>query len=231
MENLNEQLKNLYSKNWDVLLEKLDSDENPIAGCFPLVIKINEEKYKNSDFKLMVFGKETNGWDEGDGTLDSVLETYYKFTDSQGEFNVDYRSFFWDRVKDFHRTLKVKSNKNIYLIYNNLLKIGKLDSGRPPKYITDMERKYFSVIEDEIKILRPDLLLFLSGENYDDVIHDIWGDIEYQAINPYQKNELAKMNIPGVKLALRSAHPQEITSWSKHEYEKLFNTIIDQIIF
>lgn len=231
MENLNEQLKELYSKNWDVLLEELDSDKLEVASSYPLLIKINEKKYEKSNFKWMVFGKETNGWDVYDGTIDSVLDNYYRFTDSSGNFDVDYKSFFWDRVKDFHRVLDEKAKQNTYLIYNNLLKIGKLDSGTPPKYITDIERKHFSVIKDEINILKPDMLLFLSGKNYDHIINDIWGDVAMDAIAPYENDLLVRINIPGVKLAMRSKHPQEITAMSKIEYEKLFNTIINQISF
>ena len=52
MESINEKLVKLYSDKWDILLKKLDQndDENPIKSAYPLLISINEEKYYNKTF-------------------------------------------------------------------------------------------------------------------------------------------------------------------------------------
>lgn len=65
---INKQLKDLYTSKFQQgnpcilqLLREMRRGENPPA--YPLLLKINEEKYNNADLKIMIMGQETDSWE------------------------------------------------------------------------------------------------------------------------------------------------------------------------
>lgn len=114
------------------------------------------------------------------------------------------------------------------MIWNNIVKIGKFDDkGFPPDYIYEVEREHFSVIKDELKILKPTIVLFLTGPNYDSVIADNFGELTYSKLpTDYSEREIAKVNLTGVPFAFRTYHPNYL--W-RNDINSYFQTIIDKI--
>ena len=226
---INEKLKSLYYTKWPLIITELEKsdDENPIASAYPMLIKVNEEKFNNANMKFMFFGQEPNVWDASDN-IDGLMDFYYLFTACENDFKVKRRGHFWNGLKKLHELLKEEFNdRSIYPIYNNVIKIGRIDkAGRPPNYIYEIERRCFDVIKEELKILQPDFCLFFSGPDYDNVLKDIFGEIEYNPVIPYAERELAKINIPGIDLALRTYHPNFLY---RNDIDDYFETILGQI--
>lgn len=213
---MNELLQKLYSSQWDGISNMLQSfnEEEPKdyenLSTHPLLIKTNKE-YENADLKIMFFGQETFFWggENNDGIfeegieMDSLFNLYDTFYLQRGY--EQYGKPFWN----FVRNLRRNSPKNSDYIWNNVLKIGKCSSGTPQQGLINYTFEYFNVIPQEIDILEPDVLLFLSGHGYDGYIKRGIGDFSIVPIEGFSINELCELkfeSIPG-KLALRTYHP------------------------
>jgi hypothetical protein len=121
----NEKLVELY-KSIDVCEEiddynsKLkDTRENTV---YPLFLK-TDKRYEESDIKIMIFGKETNGWGGtyGNGvTVEEIIKEYEKFFLSGYCYCYSYGGQFWNGVKHLHDMIKNKFNKQkVEYLWNN----------------------------------------------------------------------------------------------------------------
>lgn len=227
---MNEKLMELYSSKWNNLMNGLNSiyeDDNLlIKPTNPLLIKIQSGiDYDSADFRLMIFGQETNGWYEEDDTIEGVLKGYSDFL--KDDYCFKYGGHFWNGISRFNSLLSSKfPDKNFQVIWNNIVKIGKSDGkGMPPDYIYSVERERFSVIRDELSILKPNFILFLTGPYYDWVIEDNFGQLKFESILPYTSRQMSKLEIGGIP-AIRTYHPNYL--W-RNDINSFFNTILNEI--
>jgi hypothetical protein len=229
---MNKKLLNLYESNWEKLSASmrdiLNDEQLEEKPTNPLLLYINEEEYKAADIKIMVYGQETNDWE---GPFQNYIEkttTYYDEFLNQGEC-WNYGGQFWNGVSRFISLLQEKyPNKKISLVWNNLVKIGKCnEKGFPPDYIYEAERNSFHVAKDELKILQPSIVLFLTGPNYDSVIHDNFGALHFSKLpSNFSERALAKVTMLGIPFAFRTYHPNYL--W-RNDINAYFNAIIDKI--
>jgi len=239
MEKTNEQLFKLYSSKWDNLNSELnrilEDGDSDIKPANPLLIHIDsEDDWEKADIRLMFFGQETNGWfgewreesRPGRPGIADLQEVYDVFFNK----NAGYGGQFWNGIKRFKKLLQEKyPEKKISWIWNNVVKTGKEDAkGLPPDYIYEVEREHFPVIKDELKITKPNLVLFLTGPNYDGIIKDNFGEIAYQAVTPYSARQISQVTIDNVPFAFRTYHPGYLY---RNNIDGFFNAIIEQINF
>jgi hypothetical protein len=233
MENkTNRLLEELYQSKWDALSEALVSfneedpgdDEN--RATHPLLLQISDE-YENADLKVMFFGQETNDWCgvfEEDDDISPILKTYQDFYLNKG-----YESYgkpFWNYIKKLKNNNTADNSKKIGYVWNNLLKIGKCESGTPQNGLLNETLKYFNVIPQEIELLKPDILLFFTGPNYDQYISERIGEFSVESIEGFDNRAFCKLNFKHlpVKLALRTYHPAYLQRTKRND---IFNAIIN----
>ncbi|UXE67162.1 MAG: hypothetical protein KA713_00730 [Chryseotalea sp. WA131a] len=228
---MNDKLFELYSSKWHNLCSAVkqinDEDGLEIKPANPLLLQVDkEEDFVMADIRVVIYGQETNGW-YGDfiADINPILDCYDKFF-NRGEC-WSYGGQFWLGFSKFWKMLEAKyPEKKIRFIWNNIVKIGKSgDKGFPPDYIYEIERNYFSVVNDELQILKPNLVLFFSGPNYDSIVKDNFGQIKYEALAPYSERWLSQLQIPNVDFAFRTYHPNFL--W-RNDIESFFRTIIDR---
>jgi len=233
MEKTNLTLKKIYQEKWSTFSEKLNeilidkTKENKPTN--PLLLHIDEEKYRNADIKIMIFGQETNDW-EGDfsNNLDTSLETYDGFYNSN--YCYTYGGQFWNGFNRFLTLLDKKfENKSISCIWNNVIKVG--NSGRnknyPPDYIYNIEKEYFNVIKNEIDILKPDIILFISGPNYDAEIKNSLVEVNFESLSKnFSERQIAKLSYRDYKNIYRTYHPNYL--W-RNNIDSFFEEIINDI--
>jgi hypothetical protein len=177
----------------------------------------------------MIYGQETNSWYEKEnGTIKDIQKLYNSFFNNGDCWS--YGGQFWNGVNRFVCSVQKKySNKKIRLIWNNIVKIGKHgDKGFPPDYIYEIERRYFQVIPQELEILKPNIVLFLTGPNYDSVIKDNFGELKYRAFQNSTERQLSRVSLKGVQFAYRTYHPNYL--W-RNDISHYFDTIIEDITF
>jgi len=234
--NINEQLFYLYSSKWSNLSHKFNSvisDDNSISiPTSPLLLCVDEEKFKESAIKVMFFGQETNGWIENENCYYNGIDSGLKFLmDGYYDFLYNGRCWkhggqFWNGIKLFQKMMTEKfQNKSIHYIWNNIIKIGRAEGiGRPPMNIYEIERNHFSVILDEINILKPDIIVFFKGLYYDKFITDNFGKVEFSALAPFSNRHLSKINFHNIKTTVRTYHPNYL--W-RNDIGKYFSAIIN----
>lgn len=241
---MNEQLKNLYSSRWDEISNMLDifneetemqePNDDSNKATYPLLIQTNEE-YFNATTKIIFFGQETNGWGKDEinngifeeGTnIDSVINIYNSFYLQKGYEK--YGKSFWNFIKVLKNN---KVDKKNGFIWNNVLKIGKIGISTPQQGLINYTIDYFNVLPQEIEILKPNILLFLSGPKYDKYIEKSVGNFTIVPIDGFTTNELCilKFDIIKVDLALRTYHPRGMDYKGQEVKNRITNKIIEFI--
>jgi hypothetical protein len=232
MTKINEKLHGLYASKWEdireTLLEIAHDDPAP-EPTNPLLLYVdNEEEWTNADLRVMVFGQTTNDWEELGKSVEYLQNVYNGFF-NEGEC-WSYGGAFWNGFARFKRILADKyPGKQIRYLWNDIIKIGLADNtDRPEKNgnIDKAECDFFHVIPDEVKILQPDMLLFLTGPDYADAIRRNFGEATSTAIPPYTEREVARLAIEQVRFAFRTYHPGYL--WRKG-IDSYFNAIVQEI--
>lgn len=270
---LNDKLVNLYGPKIPGLysaVKSLFGNPDAIKPALPLLIELNDdESYENADLRVMIFGRETNNWNDQKHrkqfpfytynfdlvTSDDVLmEIMGKHIEGEKEYHGlgdlyhDYvfekddngkrvnKTPFTRRSDQFIDLLKTKfPHQKIEYLWNNLSKIGRGGKdfgqccGKPTPEIRDIERRYFNVIMDEVNILKPHIIIFLTGFYADNDIKEKFG-LSDDSFHPIKDGLfLDRIDIPGVKYAARTIHPS--TPGQRREYfDTHFGALIDDII-
>ncbi len=176
----------------------------------PFLLK-SPSDWSDSQMKVMIFGQETNFWG-GEvspngifcnltNDLINIYEEFY-LRDNM------YPSPFWNTFREIKTSIKYKYPSASF-IWNNVVKIGRLGKGYVPK-VRDISVSSFNVIPDELQILKPDLIIFLSGPNYDLNIELELGKFSKKpllnTINERQLSEIFLEKHPRIK-CFRTYHP------------------------
>ena len=244
---LNDQLKDLYITKFSEgtpcflqqLREKRRVENKKERPAYPLLIKINEENYLKADLRIMIFGQETNSWEHKvhsdipiNQSIDFVEQTVVTFMDHYGRFLNDKvnkkgkKSPFWNA---HNKIVKKLGDRNIEIVWNNIYKIGNKSKNhnRPHSNIRQMENASFDVISNEIEILKPDVLIFFTGPDYEARVNkkfQINGTFEVSSRIP--SRELAKFSLENKIQSYRTYHPRYLQQKHKMDY---LNLIINEL--
>lgn len=127
-------------------------------------------------------------------------------------------------------------DKRIECIWNNVHKVGNGALGRggccgqPTAEIQQIVKQRFNVVPDEIDILKPDIVIFLTGKYADNAIMNTFGITknEFVPVNASSELFLDRINIPGIKYSARTIHPSE--PFKSNEYFiKHFSALIEDL--
>lgn len=136
-----------------------------------------------------------------------------------------------DRLVDILRE-KIPSKKIEYL-WNNVSKIGcggkafGRSCRKPTAEIREIERTYFNIVAEEVKILKPDVILFLTGFGADNEIKEIFNLSDENFKSVKDGIFLDRIDIPGIKYAARTIHPSRKSNEVLNQH---FNALVDDII-
>ena len=219
---INKQLTKLYSSKWNDFLkmQNLLRDEDILNYSSPLLMYCWEEEYNNCNKKLLFIGQETNSWFDCGSSLDNnslnqVITNYEDFELANG-----YNSPFWRFVKELNS--QINDTEYCYL-WTNVNKFGQHGAeGRPAQRVLDLECSYFNVLKDELKILKPDAVIFLTGPNYDGDIINKLGSTDFLQCTDYSTRQFAQVKnkyLP--KNSYRIYHPNYLSR------SGLFNEYLD----
>jgi len=268
---LNDKLVNLYGSHLVDLYAEVEEKykEEKVKPTMPLLMSFLKDDesdhllaWEKADIKLMIFGRENNGWNDGERseakgydwesynfnlqTSDDVLyeirgnhegsgpeikgiqETYEEYF-----YNTEYPTNFTVRTRMFVEQLTSRiGSKSLEYIWNNLYKVAKTSGrGLPTGNMRDMEWRLFNVVAEEVNILKPDVVLFMTGKDRTaDVSIREKFSLPMEEFECIDKNlpDLRRMNIPNVKYAARTIHPSDGISLSKREQYK--NALIEDIL-
>jgi hypothetical protein len=214
---INYQLAQLYSKHWDALIEH-GKQLGPPVPANPMLLQFDEPAFTSAAKRILICGQETLGWDVFGTSIKDGMATYYEFF-IEGEFYPGYsKSAYWKAFRYFENEFRHLWGKDqCTFIYQNLSKMGRND-GNPgvTAEIRQLERAYFPVLRDEMAILRPDVVLFLSGPNRDDDIRFHYPDVQFGTagteIDLRKVAWLSSRDLPAA--SLRLYHPSYYRAWT-----------------
>jgi len=181
-------------------LGTLENYDGPFLMCEPPSI------YKNSNKRLLIIGQETNGW-SGDLVVNS-MDTIRRNVELYSEFNFgeNYNSLFFQ----YARRIALKITGEDFFMWSNLNKFGKgTDSiGRPSQNVTSAETVHFNILVDEIRVVDPTCIVFLTGPKYDDLLVDRLRGARLEEIDGFGLRQFARVIAPGIELPIfRMYHP------------------------
>ena len=228
----NKKLSELYNSKIDSLINlfselnnsEIESDKD---FSWPLLIHVWEEEYEKAPVKLMVFGQETNGWDNHTesrierNTAETLINEYKLH--NMGRHRMS--SPFWRTVHLLNNKLG-NPDSNCF-VWNNILKFGKeCGSGNPSDHVIAAEMKYLNIIADEVKILQPDVCVFLTGPNYDSDIKNKFPDVEFLPVEGFEPNWLVQVKSEYLpKTSFRTYHPQY-----GNTKNDIYRTVLEKIV-
>lgn len=227
---LNSQLEQLYRAHLGPLSTAII--ENKINCTSPLLLKVDESHWEKDAFKVMVFGQEVRGWkldsyeevkqqlatDGIERYLEELLAVYYHYFYHKDSQAMRSRSIFMRVFPRIKKTLKQHPSlkgRKVHLLWNNINKIArnKRQSGMT-QTLRDLEEQHFLIAEQELEILKPDLILFLTGPSrVRDIRSHFKGvDVKPKALpNPKKKRPrkmwYAQLQHPTLGRSLTLYHP------------------------
>ena len=164
----NLKLIRLYEKNAKGLSQLYNNNPVLKRTTGPLFIHFNEQKYDEKKFKILFVGlnnqiskKYMN--ERNSGIISMFEET--KNLKPKGYFG-KYARLFSSRINN-DKVL----NKEPYFIWNSIYKFGTNDE----EIIRD-ETLYFNVLKKEIEICKPDVVIFATGSENDELIKQKLGE-------------------------------------------------------
>jgi hypothetical protein len=193
---------------------------------YPLLINPSDE-YFTLPFKMMIVGKETHFWqlsehdgfikDRGDHSqiVEQLLSNYKTF--NLGEhYN---RSPFWD----FCHKLNVKLNGKGTFIWNNVIKVD--EGGTTPSWeVMKASTAFYPILQQEIKILNPDIVVFLTGPKLDAYLLHLFPGLVSNSLNDHV-NRLSHPLLP--INTYRTHHPNR--SRLLKEFDRIIECIYNDI--
>ncbi len=236
---IQEQLNELYLSKWEnycMQIKPIVEGNFDVKPTNPLLISPNND-YESADIRVMIFGQETNDWEKifnpnsnPNDKITELLNVYNQFYNLAGYVS-HRRRHFWDGFRLFKKILGDKyPNKRISYVWNNIIKIGKAGNpNNPPEFIYNIERNYFSVVEEEIKILKPHIILFLTGPNYDEYIKYKLPNAIIKQLLKFPIKKMAKVQLSNVNYAYRTYHPRYLYMQKDNAIEAYFLTIVNDI--
>lgn len=195
-------LKDIYQTYWDGYIENIRNN-NSIEPANPFLI-VEPTDYRDKAVKVMICGQETQGWgNEFDAcpesaTVNAILRLYAGFVNGGG-----YNSPYWQFINSLKRACP-----NIGFVCNNIVKIGRKHGPGCDDRINELTLKYFPVIPEELNILKPDVILFLTGPNYDWRIRKTIGDFKTRQVDHIKKFDEIIFDNSSLPRAFRCYHPR-----------------------
>jgi hypothetical protein len=259
---MNKQLENLYSTQLSDTRPEQRPPGHPFeTKAFPFLLYIDDEDAFNDKdvVKVMFFGQELSGGaSDGNGKgwygydygkpVSENMELYSKFFNSKT--GSDGKKGMGNGMNILREMIIKKfPEKSFRFVWNNLVKLNTIGvDARISQQYYNVVGKDFSrdMIRGELEIIKPDVIIFLSGNKYDGKLKDVFGNVSFETLPYYKReqtgtcektnekwgdfheNELAKVNLadfPFVKHAFRTYHPNHRTNNTSDR----FYTIRDEI--
>lgn len=195
-----EKLSDLYKDNWRGYIDNIRKTTN---CAYPFLI-LPRRSYCEYDKRIMICGQETQGWgNELDGmnpdevSPQRIMNIYNGFVNS-GAYNSPYWNFS-------HRIEEALPEART--VHNNIVKVGKRTGAGCDDSINALALQHFNVFRREPEILRPNVILFLTGPNYDWRIKSVLGGFSARTVAPGMFIDRLSFADTSLPPAFRTYHP------------------------
>ena len=205
---INQKLLKLFESKWEAVNKVYDTlqEEEEWAVLHLACIPPNYEKMK---YKILIVGQENNGYGYETEPKKSMLFTL-DFQNGRYYDNAPFFSFPYSFCASINDCDNEKYSKKSYLAWVNLKEFSFETSSKKPlnekaQNIIDNE---YNILEEEIKIIKPDIVLFLTGPYYDYYIEKQLKGVEFKTVENYGIRQFARVEHEALpKNSFRIYHP------------------------
>ena len=189
-----ETLKGLYASALSALSD-ISASQDGISG--PLFLSVPKD-YERTAVRLMIVGQQTYGWPSITIGLDGLLSQYREFDLGRGYT----ASPFWQASHRLFAALNPAGPERAFL-WSDLVKVDQHNE-RPAPDVEEQVSK-LGLLLAELRLLKPDVVVFFTGPHYDDRLKKTFPGVEYRELTP-DVAMLKHADLP-VK-AYRTYHPR-----------------------
>ena len=192
---LNQQLTDAYQKALDGF--KGFAGDGRVSA--PHLLQV-PAVYTATKLRLMVVGKQTDGWGEGyDPANVSALMRGYADFNLGGKWR---RTPFWQAAHQLYRNLNPNSSPDGFL-WSNLVKVD-VANACPPEPILDRVLAW-GLVPTEIQITQPEVVVFFTGTDYDPILQKTFPDARLEMMD----NFVARVSSSALpSRTFRTPHPR-----------------------
>ena len=141
---------------------------------------------------------------------------------------------FWRGLRSFNKAITGELENDAFL--NTQLVRFDLNGSRPPLEIEELVQQEFNVLPYEIKVLKPNVIVFLTGPNYDSRIektfndwHAIDSNLKFIEVPGYSIRQFARIEHPVLPFhTYRTYHPKYLLLKNTdlfHQIEETFKKL------
>ncbi len=222
-----EKLEKLYQSKIEGL-KFIENSQKELDG--PLLMSCWDDLYEKADIKLLIIGQENFGWwGEKTSDIGGLMEIYTDFCMALNYHN--RKSWFWQGVFKLNGLLNPKLANEPCFLWTNVSKYCTWEGGpiswNDHKFVIEN----FNILPDEIDVLKPDAVIFLSGPHYDDKIKIQFDEnlVFEQINNNISVRELAKIKHPKLpNHTYRTYHPRYLNFQNKLVYLTTIASLIKE---
>ena len=208
---VNQKLLKLFESKWGIV-EKVCNAVNDEELWTVLHLACVPPNYEKMKYKILIVGQENDGWVFNNDARGSMLDTL-DFLNSK-DYN-DRRPFFdfsYKFCKSINNLGDIQDSKKTYFTWVNLKEFSfdedpTASLNKEAQNIIDNE---FNILEEEIKIINPDIVLFLTGPRYDynmEIEKQLKG-VEFKTVENYDIRQFARVEHKSLpKNSFRIYHP------------------------
>jgi len=182
---MNSRLRDIYKPYLQFLQEEFSAEAEYVS--LPLFMQIDSTYFQNR-FKILFIGKELEEWFGNISkkemfNVDNLMNIYQNYQTSGRN-----DSPFWKFINDIKND--VNGSDDGGYMWTTISKFN-FHRNTPPPVIQQRNDSGFELLREEIEILQPDMVFFLTGFSYDEQLKHVFPGIDYEMI---QKNVMYKIN-------------------------------------
>lgn len=222
-------LDKLYKEYLEKLLQDKEIVEkiNSCTFSSPLFLNTNVPNgmLKEKKYKILFIGQQTKGWDSNfknsDLELNNIPEfinelkkLYYNFNYGKRLDRKHYNGYLWQFQRKLLNTINNFSNSEFGLIWTNILRFD--EHGGKIKDKRDIEKISYNknyILRKEIEILKPDVVVFVTGPSYDSILNETFDDLKFIPVAEVS-NDSKRFSILESKylpiMSFRTYHPRAL---------------------
>ncbi len=200
MNDINKKLMDIYTSINEQTMVFREKCENIFGNSEEFVIQYCycPDAYTDIKTRIMCVGQDPNGW----GYITEVSDAM-KFT-ADALQNIDWHAPYWRFIHEFECMINgEKDLSRDYIFWSNIFRIiGDVNPHRmlENSALTMEYLDHFQTLSAEITAADPNILIFLTGPNYDYYIERIFKDVQFLPVSQtFDIRELARLthkNLP-----------------------------------
>lgn len=216
---VNQKLLELYKQKWCIVQKVHEAyNKNKVfdphtnkelslvfhSSCVP-----HNYECKKMIHKILIVGQETNGWEFKENAKESILFTLGFLYSPQHNGKLSF-TFPFDFCKSINYYNYDENYRKTYFAWVSLRKFAYNEKHAYPlnREIQNIINNEYNILEEEIKIINPDIVLFLTGPNYDYYIKAQLNGVEFKTIENYGIRQFARVEHKSLpKNSFRIYHP------------------------